>query len=78
MHRGGSKAWMSGWMDECLLSLKANLENYVGQMGKVVGNEGGLFIDRATREEVMISEVITSEIMKFNPFIFLYIHKKKN
>ena len=45
VHRGGSKAWMSGWMDECLLSLKANLENYVGQMGKVVGNEGGLFID---------------------------------
>lgn len=32
-------------MDGCLLSLKANLENYVGQMGKVVRNEGELFID---------------------------------
>ena len=39
--------------------------------------EGGVCIDRASREEVMISEVITSEIMKFNPFIFLCIHKKK-
>ena len=44
-HVGGSKAWMSGRMDGCLLSLKANLENYVGQMGKVVRNEGELFID---------------------------------
>lgn len=45
MHVGGSKAWMSGRTDGRLLSLKANLENYVGQMGKVVGNEGGLSID---------------------------------